>query len=308
MRTRLALLLPPLLAVACGGRGMLHMREEGSMSPGTVRVAALHLKSYNGSRATPELAEQTLDENFRRHAELIRLAAGAGARLVVTPEYGMIGRFLLPKYRCHVCTRIPETPTKEPLYLHEDRRIAKHMRDYSRLSRELGIYVVTHVLEEGETEEGRTTYFNAFVAFDPRGRLVANYRKINLWFFENFLETPGDETESFDTPFGTFGMLNCFDVILPLTVRRCLDEHDVDFFVTTSLWQHVPVTGWMAMKSLANLSKRPVVWSNQARGGLGGGAGILRPWGSDTGFGLWGPEGVAVADLPLPERLRNGKS
>ena len=60
----------------------------------------------------------------------------------------------------------------------------------------------------------------------------------------------------------------------------------------------------MAMSLLAGMSGRTVVWSNQQRGGLGGGAGVIRPGEDDTRFGIGGPPGVIVANLPLPGRLR----
>ena len=40
-----------------------------------------------------------------------------------------------------------------------------------------------------------------------------------------------------DTPYGRFGLLLCFDAIIPWTWGEVKDEHGVDFLIVSSLWQ-----------------------------------------------------------------------
>lgn len=293
-----------LLLAACGNsKGMLRVVEEGPGGPDTFRVAVLHLSSHNGSRYSREDADRVLATNYRRTAGLIREAALRGAKIIVTPEYGNSGVMIRGDAKAFASTELPAAPTPGPAWENDDDQVHEIIRDYARLAHEVKAYVVTHAFERAH-EEGKTRYYNAMIAFDPEGRLIARYRKINRWLMEALVNSAGDETASFDTPYGRFGMLVCFDALFPGTWGQLTRDHKVDFLVTQSHWEHAPLTGGMAMDLLAGLSGKTVLWSNQQRGGLAGGAGVVRPWGLDTSFGIWGPPGVIVANLPIPERLR----
>jgi len=284
------------------------MVEEAPAGPGTFRVAVIHSSARDDEdRETPAGAAETVRRNFLHVAKLTRMAARAGARIVVTPEYVNTGVGLSPAERDRVATALPAAPTDRPLWelpeAHAD--VQSFVRDYAHLAAELGIWIVTNFIEREVDDEGSPHFYNTMVAFDLHGRLVASYRKINLYFWEYRTLDRGSETVSFDTPWGRFGMLLCFDVMWPTTWGELESEHACDFLVVQSYWEHVPYTGQMAMNSLSNLSGLPVLWSNQRRLGLGGGAAVVRPWETDTSIGIWGPTGVVVANLPLPERLRD---
>ncbi|MHC4547916.1 MAG: carbon-nitrogen hydrolase family protein [Planctomycetota bacterium] len=301
--TRITVLLLLLGAACSGPKHVIRMIEDGPGDRDTFRVAVLHQRSVYGDRYSPEEARRIYDRNWRKTEPLVRMAAGAGASVVVTPEYGLTGNRIALSERPYVSTVIPETPTQAPFW-----EVASDHTNYldrvARLSAELKIYLVAHAVEREEDEDGDLRYYNTMVAFGPRGRLVAKYRKINLYFYEYLIESTGDETVSFETPFGRFGMLLCFDAIVPWTWHKVQRKHDVDFFIVASLWQHTPLPGRAAMNMLAAMSGLPVLWANQARGGMAGDAGIIRPFAADTAMGVWGPEGVLVGNLPLPERLR----
>ncbi|MHC4547917.1 MAG: carbon-nitrogen hydrolase family protein [Planctomycetota bacterium] len=300
---RSAALLFCLTAACSGPKHVIRMVEEAPPHAESARVAVLHLAAQKGDRSTPEAARRVLDHNYRRAERLIRLAAGAGAEIIVTPEYVNSGNWILGDLRARVASQVPEPPTREPLWEIDDERIQPYLRRYARLSAELRCYVVAHTIERTEAD-GDLRYYNTMVAFDPRGRVVARYRKHNLWLYENFAASRGRQTACLDTPHGRFGLLICLDAIIPWTVLKTMSRHDIDFFIVTSNWQHTPLPGRTACNLLADLTGLPVAWSNQAHGGLAGGAGIIRPWARDRTIGMWGPEGVVVANLPLPERLR----
>jgi len=305
MRTRVVALLG---ALTLGCSTSLRMIEEAPAGPGTFRVGVIHCSAKTEDRETPEGAAATLRENFQEMATLTRMAVRAGAQIVVTPEYVNTGVGLSHHERDLLATDLPAAPTDRPVWElpGAGEGISPIVVDYARLSAELGIWLVTNVVERSPPDDdGYVTFFNTMIAFDVHGRLVASYRKVNLYFWEYRNVARGDETVSFDTPWGRFGMLLCFDVMWPKTWSELCSEHGCDFFVVQSYWEHVPYTGQMAMNTLADLSGLPVLWANQRRLGLGGGAGVVRPWKRDTMLGIWGPTGVVVANLPLPERLRD---
>lgn len=294
------------VAVSCKSTPtrMHRLVEDGPPGDDSFRVAVIHQTAVIGDRDTAEQAEAIIAANWRQTEPLIRMAADVGAKIIVTPEYGNTGNHIKVDERFNTSTVIPAAPTIRPLWEFEDQEIDAYLRDYARLAHELGIYIVTNALER-EDLEGDRYYYNTMVALDPHGRLVARYRKINLYMVEYMLETSGDETCSFDTPYGRFGMLLCFDAIVPWTWGEVKDDHAVDFLIVSSLWQpYVPLPGRAAMNLLANMAGMPVLWSNQSSAGTGGDAGIIRPAAPDTAMGMWGPQGIAVGNLRLPRRLR----
>ena len=283
---------------------MVRMVEDGPPDDDSFRVAVLHQTSIVGERTTEAEADAIFDANWRQTEPLIRMAADVGAKVIVTPEYGNTGNHIQVEERYNTSTVIPAAPTTLPLWEIEDDGIEPYLLSYARLANELGIYIVTNALER-EDKNGERNFYNTMVAIDPEGKVVARYRKINLYMVELMLETSGDETCSFETPYGRFGLLLCFDAIIPWTWGEVKDDHGVDFLIVSSLWQpYVPLPGRAAMNLLANMAGMPVLWSNQASAGTGGDAGIIRPAAADTAMGLWGPEGVAVGNLRLPRRLR----
>jgi len=300
LMARSPVLLLALLA-ACGTR-MIRVVEEGPGGPESFRVGVLHLKSLNNDRGSRESADANLQLNYDRVERLVRLAAQSGAKVIVTPEYVTTGISFHLRDRPFLSTYVPATPTKGPLW-EETLPLAKHFVDYARLADELDVWLVVNVLER-EPQDPRRVYYNTLVALDPAGRMVARYRKINLYIREHILEESGDEVVAFDTPYGRFGMLLCVDCLIPWTWGKLRNENKVDFFLVSSLWEHTPFVGSMAMDLFTLLANRPILWSNQARMWLGGGAGVYRPGESDVAVGVWAPSSVVVANLELPDRLR----
>jgi len=291
-----------LLCCACGTR-MIRVVEEGrAAEPDTVRVAVLHLKSVNNDRGTVELANANLDLNYGATERLVRMAAASGAKVIVTPEYVTTGISFHLRDRIRLSTPVPPSPTKGALWQEAGEEMAKHLVDYAHLADELDVYLVVNVLERAQ--EDKLRYYNTLLALDPEGRMVGKYRKINLYIREHLLETAGDELAYFDTPYGRFALMLCLDVLVPWTWGKLKGRHDCDYFVVSTLWEHTPFLGCMAMDLFTTLSNRPILWSNQARMWLAGGAGVYRPFGADVAVGVWAPSAVVVANLPIPERHR----
>ena len=287
-----------LLCAACARDGMLRIKEELPRAD-TVQVAALYLLAERGDRGTQEGADAVTAANFARLARLVRFVARRGARVIVTPEYGVIGGKVPRDSKRFLSTSLPAAPTPGPFWEERDPGIAPVLRDFARLSDEVDAYLVVHYLERVDD-----LYYPVSLAFDPGGRLLAAYRKRVLWPLTESDKASGSEPVSFDTPWGRFGMLVCSDAIGPVTWLDLKRKHDVDYFVCQSRWFPAPLTGRLAMSIVANATRRPVVWANERQFGLAGGAGIVRPWARDSVIRLGGRPGAVVANLRLPARLR----
>ena len=85
----------------------------------------------------------------------------------------------------------------------------------ARKAREYHTYIITGMLERA----GGKVYDTA-VLVDRQGRIAGKYRKVHLPIAEvEGGETPGSEYPVFDTDFGRIGMLICWDMFFPETVR-----------------------------------------------------------------------------------------
>jgi predicted amidohydrolase len=82
-------------------------------------------------------------------------------------------------------------------------------------AREFHTYIITGMLER----DGGKAYDTA-VLIDRQGRIAGKYRKVHLPLAEvEGGETPGSEYPVFDTDFGRIGILICWDMFFPETVR-----------------------------------------------------------------------------------------
>ncbi len=150
-----------------------------------------------------------VEENLAQAAELIREAAGKGARLVGLPEYFcLMGMRELDKVDAR------EADSGGPI------------QDFlSRTAAELGIWLVGGTTPLVSSQPGKVR--NACLVYDERGRRVARYDKIHLFGFssgdERYDEAatiePGESTAAFDSPFGRIGLSVCYDVRFPELYR-----------------------------------------------------------------------------------------
>src|SRR5437762_7940323 len=133
--------------------------------------------------------------NLARAEALVREAAGRGARLVVLPEvFAWRG------------PRAEEAAVAEPIPGPTTERLAA-------LARELAIHLSAGSLLEKTPGEPRA--YNTSCLFDPRGALVARYRKLHLFDVdlpgrvsvrESATRAPGDEVVAVPTALGTLGL------------------------------------------------------------------------------------------------------
>jgi predicted amidohydrolase len=300
---RPALLLLAFLA-ACGSARTWRVVAEAP-KPNQVPVAVVHLKSINGSIDTREQGCELLSKNFDEGERLVRYAAGQGAKVVVMPEYNLAGVRVHRYERKWVSTTLPKAPTERPLWEYRIPGLAPAAVDSARLAHELGIYLVTNVLEADSWVE-EPTFYNTLAVFDPEGRLVTAYRKINLYLWEWLIEVPGNSEGYFDTPWGRFGLLLCLDAIVPWTVSALREKHGCDYLIASTLWEQIPGTGHVSMNALADFSGAPVLWANQPRAPFAGGCGVFLPDAPNSTMGVFSSPGVLIANVPIAKQTAPG--
>lgn len=98
------------------------------------------------------------------------------------------------------------------------------LKQLAQIAKELRIYLVAGSIPESE---GSNIYNTSFV-FDLEGRVIARHRKAHLFdvnieggqkFMESDTFTAGDSLTTFDTPWGVFGLIICYDIRFPEYVR-----------------------------------------------------------------------------------------
>jgi predicted amidohydrolase len=145
--------------------------------------------------------------NLARATALVREAAGRGARLVVLPEV----------FAWRGPDRDPDAETiPGPL-----------TETLGALARTLGIHLCAGSVLEAVPGEPRT--YNTSCVFDPRGTLIAHYRKVHLFDVdlpgrvtvrESDTRAPGSEVVTVPTELGTLGLSICYDLRFPELYRR----------------------------------------------------------------------------------------
>ena len=149
--------------------------------------------------------------NVRRASGFVREAAARGVRLVVLPEvFAWRG------------PRAEEAAVAEPIPGPITARLAA-------LARELAIHLCAGSLLERVPGEARA--YNTSCLFDPRGELVARYRKLHLFDVdlpgrvsvrESTTRAPGAEVTAAPTELGTLGLSVCYDLRFPELYRRLM--------------------------------------------------------------------------------------
>jgi len=154
--------------------------------------------------------------------DLVREAAGEGAKIVVLPEAaitGYLSQDLATNWQRAGWPIEPVFQGKDPLPFAEAVP-GPSTQQFCQLAKELRIYVTIPFVERSD-EKGRdesagppTRLFNTVCLASPQGELVAHYRKLTPWPYpEKSWATPGDRgVQFYDSEYGRMGLAICFDV------------------------------------------------------------------------------------------------
>lgn len=146
------------------------------------------------------------NDNQRRLAEKIRLAASRGAQLIVLQELHQ-GLYFCQTENVDLCSLAEPIPGPSTEF-------------YGNLARETGCVIVTSLFER----RAAGLYHNTAVVFDADGTIAGKYRKMHIpddpAYYEKFYFTPGDlGFEPIQTSLGKLGVLVCWDQWYPEAAR-----------------------------------------------------------------------------------------
>jgi N-carbamoylputrescine amidase len=152
-----------------------------------------------------------VDENIAAVSELVREAAGKGAKLILPPELFEGHYFCRTQDEGHFSRALPVD--RHPAVL-----------AMQKLAEELGVYIPTSFFEA----EGHHHY-NSLAMIDDRGAVMGVYRKSHIpdgpGYSEKFYFRPGNTGfKTFRTPYGTVGPAVCWDQWYPETARALMLE------------------------------------------------------------------------------------
>ncbi len=158
-----------------------------------------------------EVSENKSD-NLKRAEEMVLAASRKGAEIIALPEM----------FNC------PYQQEFFPLFAEEIEN-GETVAFLSRMARKTGAYLIGGSIPE---RDGVNIY-NTSLSFDPQGNIIARYRKMHLFdiaipgqieFYESAILSPGDELAAFNTKYGIFGVLICYDLRFPELFRLMIEQ------------------------------------------------------------------------------------
>jgi predicted amidohydrolase len=173
----------------------------------TVKVAAVQCSSDLGDVAG----------NTRKITALVEVAARGGAKFVVLPETAVTG-YLSQDLKTN--WHVPGMPIEVRFDGKDPKGFAESVpgpstRHFGALAKDLGIYLTIPLVEvDFKDGKDKPRYFNTVCLANPKGELVAHYRKLTPWPYpEKSWATPGDRgVQTADTEYGRVGLAICFDI------------------------------------------------------------------------------------------------
>jgi predicted amidohydrolase len=115
------------------------------------------------------------------------------------------------------------------------------------LFRKKAVELGCHILLGSLVERDGGRLYNTSILVDPRGDVLATYRKIHLFGYrsrERELLTPGKEIVVVNTPWGKAGLATCYDLRFPELFRKMV-ERGAKFFLIASAWPQVRLDAWV---------------------------------------------------------------
>ncbi len=106
--------------------------------------------------------------------------------------------------------------------------------------------IKAHLFMGSFVERDGDGLYNTSLFLNPKGEILAKYRKIHLFGFqsdERKLLCPGKEIVVTDTPWGKVGLSTCYDLRFPEFYRKMLDL-GAKYFLVTSAWPYPRLEAW----------------------------------------------------------------
>jgi omega-amidase len=155
--------------------------------------------------------------NLNKMRDFCALAKGQGVDLIVFPEASDTG-YSMPVIRD---LAKPWTEGAVPAL--------------QEMAKEFSLTIVA-----GVSERDGDRIYNSQVFIDPRGEILASYRKTHLFVCapndESSCYTPGEKFVSLAASGFNFGLGICYDIRFPEVCRALALEHDANVFLISSAW------------------------------------------------------------------------
>ncbi|XP_017892649.1 vanin-like protein 2, partial [Ceratina calcarata] len=163
----------------------------------------------------------------------IEEASQHGADIIVFPETGLTSMLLPDKTQMDLWTM--EVPSAQDEYVpctrNDIKDVSETLMRLSCAARKNSIYVVVNI-----AEKDGIYHYNSNVVFDRTGKIIARYRKTNLYDEPSF-DKPTPEVVTFDTDFGVkFGIIICFDILFTEPTLNLTRTLGVSNIVYTFAW------------------------------------------------------------------------
>ncbi|XP_011865173.1 PREDICTED: vanin-like protein 1 isoform X2 [Vollenhovia emeryi] len=243
-------------------------------------------------------SSETLRVNSDAYVRLINTAGRVvKADIIVFPEDGLTTVHLPEREEMEGWTTVIPSPSDNYIPCSGDTiQVSDTLRKISCAARDYEIYVVINIAEKAPCanvscpRDKMFYYYNSNVVFDRTGKIIARYRKTNL-FNEPFDVTAVPEIVTFDTDFGVkFGTFICFDILFrepPIILTR---DHQVTDIVYT--------TAWFSEAPFLTAVQTQAGWSFAENVNLLA-SGYNRPDFGNAGSGIYlGRKGVGKAIMP----------
>jgi len=148
--------------------------------------------------------------NLKRMEKFIQIAKGEKAEIVVFPEVSV-------------------TPTagKKEFFDFE----GKYKNHFQKLAQKYSINICPGSFIEKEEND----FYNSAYFFDQKGKIKGKYSKIHLIAQEKKYLKAGKKVSAFNTKYGKFGILICWDLAFPEVFRELIKER-VKLIFCPSYW------------------------------------------------------------------------
>lgn len=184
----------------------------------------------------------------------------------------------------------------------------------SQAAKENQMYLVAGSMPERD-REGRV--YNTCYVFDTEGRQIAKHRKMHLfdidvkggqYFRESETLTAGNDVTVFDTEFGRFGAMICYDIRFPELARLMALRGAVMIFVPAAFNMTTGPAHWeLSFRARALDNQVFMAGCSQARRNEGyisyGNSIVTSPWGDVIGR-LDEKEGMLLVEIDIQETDR----
>lgn len=225
--------------------------------------------------------DKSKEERIKHVEQMIDRAAGAD--LILLPELWNIGWYSFDLWR----------DNSEPLHGETVSRMAEKAKAVS-----------AYILAGSIVERVDNSLYNTAVLLDPKGQIVATYRKIHLSNLRGVQEATlmkrGEEVVAIKTELGVFGFGICYDLRFPELFRKMAVLKGVEVFLVASAWPLVRVENWVEMGHIRAAENQCYLISCNC-------AGINRGHQYLGHSAIADPNGTAIANGGLDECIVKGE-